>query len=204
MRGISLSRDSRTTILIPDDALDDAQRAGWAAGESAALVAEHALTDAVGAALTQTLIRAQQGAVGDIGTHALLYAPESGDWGTLHITVVDRELAVEEQRAILHPPAIFAPRVRVVDAAHLGTGCSSSAILGESSAVVRWLFMSPGVTVVANLEVRSPRGVMPLAVIAEDLVLSTQLQGAGAENPEVFDPAALATVVDTDDRAWQL
>lgn len=203
MTDVSFDYDRATTVVVPG-AEEVGDPAAWAAGAAAELARHQGFGDDTRRTLERALLRAQQGAVGDLSTNILLYNPASGTWAPLRFTLLERELTAEEQQEFLWPPALLQPQVRLLDADGLGLGCSSTVVVDESRGSVRWLFMPQGITFFAAMAPVANAAIVACAIAAERILTTVRIAGVEPKSSESFDARRLLEPADSDDRAWRI
>ena len=202
MTDVSFDFDKATAVVVPGAALAG-DPMGWATAAAEGLAGRNDFRHQDRRTLVRALVRAQQGAVQDVGTKVLLYEPRSGSWAPLRFTLLERELAADEQREYLWPPAVLPPQVRLLETEGIGLGCSSTLVTDEGRGSVRWLFMPSGVTFFAAMAPMPNAAIAACAVAAEDILTSVRIDGIGPQPSAVFDARRLVERADPDDRAWR-
>jgi len=201
MTDVSFDFDRATAVVVPGAALAG-DPAAWATDAAEGLAGHHDFSEHDRRTLVRALARAQQGAANDLSTNVLLYEPGSGSWAPLRFTLLERELAADEQQEYIWPPAVLPPQVRLLDTEGLGLGCSSTVVTDERHGSVRWLFMPSGVTFFAAMAPVPNAAIIPCAIVAEDILTTVRIDGIRAEPSPGFDARRLVERAEPADRAW--
>jgi hypothetical protein len=201
MTDVSFEFDKTTAVVVPGAALAG-DPAAWATDAAEGLAGHHGFSEHDRHTLVRALARAQQGAITDLSTNVLLYEPGSGTWAPLRLTLLEREVAADEQQEYLWPPAVLPPQVRLLQTEGLGLGCSSTVVTDERRGSVRWLFMPSGVTFFAAMAPVWNAAIVPCAITAENILSTVRIDGIQPEPSHGFDARRLVERTEPDDRAW--
>lgn len=202
MTRVSFEHDDATSIVVPSD--DLGERVGaWADEAVSRLARHHEFDAATRETLTRALVRAQRPAVADPATNILLFEPGTRSWAPLRLTLLDGALDTEAQSRFLRPEAVLPPRLRTLVSRSLGPGCSSTVADDKGRGSVRWLFVPAGFTFFAVLAPLTPPAIPLAAAIAEGILDTVRIEGAGAASA-AFDPQALVDAGIPDDALWRM
>jgi hypothetical protein len=195
MHGIEVDFDPALTVEVPRDE----PPAGWAAAELERLRAHDEALVADREAVVRWL-DAVRGGVAPTATYTLaVRSPQVSALAVLRFDVIDEPLPDEAQRTILEPPATLPPRHDVVELAGLGGALRMQVLAeraGEPYALVQWLAVRAGGTVIASLGPLPPQGIEAFRPYAEAIVGSARPVGLELDGvPWLEQPSRLVEVV---------
>jgi hypothetical protein len=203
MTRVAFEHDEATSIVVPADELGGEQAERWARDAAARLAGHHEFSAETRDTLGRVLVRAQRSAAEDPATNVLLFEPGTASWAPLRLTLLDRELDVDEQSRYLQPDAALPPRLRTFVSQGLGQGCSSTAVDHDLRGTIRWLFLPRGATFFAVLGPLTPPAIPLAAAIAENILDTVRIEGATGPSAD-FDPQALVAAGQSDEVSWRI
>lgn len=204
MSRVAFDYDEATAIPLPGPGLASDVAEEWADGAAARMAALNDLDDTSTRTLARALARAQRSAASDPSTNLLLREPATGAWVPLRLTLADGEPDAVAQRSFLWPASILAPRIRVARSRSLGTGCSSTVLVDDRVAQVRWLFATTGKSFFATLGPVAPALLAMVAARVEILLDTVQIGGAPWAPSDHFDPDALSRSGVEPESLWRI